>query len=429
MIIAHLTYDTRSLLACSLTCYSWYTAAVLRLHRTLIIQTRHWYTNEKFWWPRPLLYMRELGLLPLVKEFQVHTRRDTDINGFSPELFNRFILRQFSALTNVQELGIDHLNIPKFMPRIRRYFGHFFPTVRSLALRTPRGSRRQIIYFIGLFPHLDDLKLLGAFNFQEGQTSDLTLVPPFTPPLRGRLTMSNLRSVGFLKDMIDLFGGIRFCYMDLFEVEGMWLLLDACVETLEVLRLCPTDFCGEKASLDGIQDLADDFSASRSLGNVDLSRNKSLRALEVMASSILLWEPGLLMHALSTITSPAFSEVIVFHRDYDFYGVGSFPHLCVFHLMSKDEAEKEALRHHMQFELFRKMHRVRGFRLVLCANVWDRVVEYTMRVLKQAVAVEKAKGGFYGPIFEPLLIYSPRRFAPVLAEIWCSGALNPWAPL
>ena len=29
-----------------------------------------------------------------------------------------------SALANVQELGIDHKNIPKLMPKIQRYFGH-----------------------------------------------------------------------------------------------------------------------------------------------------------------------------------------------------------------------------------------------------------------------------------------------------------------
>ena len=427
MIIAHLADNTRSLLACSLTCYSWYIAAVPRLHRTLITPTYHWYRNEKFVWPKPLLYMRELGLLPLVKEFQVHTRRSTDSNGFSPELFNRSILCQFSALTNVQELGIDYLDIPKFMPDIRQYFGHFLPTVRSLALREPRGSHRQIIYFIGLFPHMDDLKLLyGILSFQEEPTSDLTLVPPFAPPLRGRLTMNDFESVGFLEDMIDLFGGIRFYYMDLFEVDEMRLLLDACAETLEILRLYPTNSRGE-TSLDGMRALADDSPALFPLENINLSQNKSLRVLEVTASSVLGGKSNFLTHALSTIISPVFSEVVILYRDCDFRGVecswSPFPR--AFRLMSDSDIVEEASWHHKQFKLFHRMHRVRGFRLVLCADVWDRVAKYTVQVLKQAVAAEKVKGGFGGHFSEPLVVYTPRGSPPEHSETSCADSPNP----
>ena len=51
--------------------------------------------------------------------------------------------------------------------------------------------------------------------------------------------------VGLVKDMIDLFGGIRFRHMNLYDVLGMRLLLDACAETLETLTLYPTDRRGE----------------------------------------------------------------------------------------------------------------------------------------------------------------------------------------
>jgi hypothetical protein len=37
--------------------------------------------------------------------------------------------------------------------------------------------------------------------------------------------------------MIDVFGGIRFRYMDLWIVDGMRLLLDATTKTLEKLQL------------------------------------------------------------------------------------------------------------------------------------------------------------------------------------------------
>jgi len=53
------------------------------------------------------------------------------------------------------------------------------------------------------------------------------------------------KRAGFAKDMIHLFGGIRFRYMDIFDVEGTRLLVGACAGTLETLRLYPTDPGGE----------------------------------------------------------------------------------------------------------------------------------------------------------------------------------------
>jgi len=183
--------------------------------------------------------MYRLGLLPLVRELHV-------VNGYpyiwlSKGLFNRNVLRPFLTFTNVRELEIDFLDIPSFLPGIRRYFGHFPPTVRSLTLREPRGSRREIIYFIGLFQHLQDLKLCYDVAKPEEPADDLTMTPSFIPPLQGWLTLFCLRRVDLLKDMIDLFGGIRFRYMHLRNVDGMRFLLGACAKTLEVVVLDPTD--------------------------------------------------------------------------------------------------------------------------------------------------------------------------------------------
>ena len=173
------------------------------------------------------------------------------VDGFSPRLFNCYILRRFTALTNVQELGIDGLNIPKFLPRIRRYFGHFLPTVRSLAMRSPRGSRRQIIYFIGLFQHLEDLKLLSErIDSQDEPAGEPMLTPLSAPPLRGRLAMTCFTRVGFLEDMIDLLGGIRFHHMDLCNVNigshSCWVLAQKHWERCGCTR-------GRGVSLEGVR--------------------------------------------------------------------------------------------------------------------------------------------------------------------------------
>jgi len=322
MVVIHLTNNTRSLLACSLTCYSWYIVVVPHLHHTLDTSAWHMDTHAKFKWPKPLRSAHSLGLLPLVKKLQIHRRDPRYFSGFSPKNLRCWTLRHFLALTNVQELGIDHLDIPSFMSSIQLYFGHFLPTLRSLALGEPKGSRRQIVYFIGLFRHLEDLKILyDKPDNQEEPEGDVTLIPPFAPPLRGHLAMCSTGE-GLLKDMIALFGGIRFCYLDIFNVGGMRLLLGACAETLETLRLYPTDPRGKEHPQGNAWVLADHSTASR-LEDFELYRSKSLRTLEFRARHLdgAIRARGedlaapLLVRALSTIKSPVFSKVVVIYRD------------------------------------------------------------------------------------------------------------------
>ena len=414
MIITHLIYDMNSLIACSLTCYSWYIASVPHLHHTLVTWTRSHQLGTG--WYTPLQNAGRLGLLPLVKKFCVYGNLE-----FSPKQFNRRILSQFSALTNVQDLKIYKLDIASFMPRIRRYFGHFLPTVRSLTLSSPGGSHRQIIFFIGLFQHLEDLTLYngGPEPWGGGAADDPTLVPSFTPPLRGRLVVVDWNMVGLMKDMIHMFGGIRFRYVNIGDVGEARLLLGACAETLETLQLNPAGPYGKQSNLKHTPPPANDHTARSSLLDFDLSRNKSLRTLEVRARSMvpehacgsnLPPNPTIsvfLRTILPTITSPVFSEVIVIYRENDFCGLECYP------LPSKiyrdqisvlGRRKKEYLWHRELFNVFREMYTLRNFRLVLCADVWDRVGEYAMRVLEQAVVRE----GFNFLPPETLVIYSPR---------------------
>jgi len=227
-----------------MTCYSWYIATVPHLHHTLT--TRNSLTNNddgKSNWPRPLRNSYNLGLLPFVKRFNFRTSFDP----FTPEKLDRSTLRHFSALKNLQELGIDELRVPNFMPNIQQYFGHFTPTLRSLALWEPVGSSRQILYFIGLFSNLQDLKISYHFPKREREgVAGAKLVPLSVPPLCGRLTLKCFTKEKLVKDMIAFFGGLRFRHVDLFKVKCVRLLLGACADTLEGLRLYPTDPYGEE---------------------------------------------------------------------------------------------------------------------------------------------------------------------------------------
>ena len=116
----------------------------------------------------------------------------------------------------------------------------------------------------------------------------------------------------------------------------------------------------------------------------DLSRNKSLRTLEVLAPYILDRKLGFFGHVLPTISSHVSLKVVIVYRDYDFPGLqpGSHPRAG------------GASCHRMQFCMFRKMHRIRNFRLELRADVWGGVEENAVQVLRRAVAAQNARRGF-----------------------------------
>ena len=263
MVVAYLIYDMRSLRACSLTYYSLYIAAVPHLHRTLNVDinpcARRIYERSVYartiyasplpkyhpsHWSNRIQHMNKLDLLPFVKKLHIcDTFFDYSWMSFPGSVYYS-LLDKYSTLSNVQELVIEFMDISNFIQRPQRPCRHFLPTVQSLALITPKGSHRQIIYFIRLFQHLEDLKLDLSFpeHNPEEPVDDLTLIPHFAPPLRGQLKMLYSNKVEFLADMINLLGGLRFRSMDLYYVDGMQLLLGACAKTLESLRLHLVNF-------------------------------------------------------------------------------------------------------------------------------------------------------------------------------------------
>ncbi|KAF9777800.1 hypothetical protein BJ322DRAFT_1025533 [Thelephora terrestris] len=162
------------------------------------------------------------------------------------------------------------------------------PTLRFLALSEPIGSSRQIVYFIGLFPNLQDLKLhySDLKNCHEN-VADTTLIPLSSPPLRGRLTLIFFTREQIMKDMITLFGGLRFHRMDLFGVKCLPLLSEKCAGTLEMLRLYPTNPYGEAFSSGEEAVDSTEQSAAKSMC-FNLSQKKLLRTLEITTESIVI---------------------------------------------------------------------------------------------------------------------------------------------
>ena len=238
IIIVDLGNDLASLKAFSVTCYSWYLAAASRLHRTLTLEDRTLNTSRAEL--RPLAKLHKLDLLPFVKKLSI--RSSSFDPWFSPKKLDKQTLRCFSALTNVQKLRIEMFDLSKFMPGIERYFEHFTPTLQSISLTVSSGTPRQLLCLLALFPNLDDIEIeyypTTGSEASTGAGSEVA-VPFSVPSLRGQLKLTHFPSETMCRDMITLFGGLRFRYMDLFSVEGSRLLLGACADTLQSVRIYP----------------------------------------------------------------------------------------------------------------------------------------------------------------------------------------------
>lgn len=252
MIIAYFTHDIKTLKACSLTCYTWYIAAVPHLHHTFVFREADPGQNRAAL--KPLSKRHALGLLPLTKEIrilQLHTKP----RWFLPKSFNRRDLRYFSAFTNVRSLTLQQLDIHSFIPGIERYFGHFSPTLRSITLETPRCTPRELSHFFSLFTNLDDIEV-QLFVHLNTDAPDDALAPISTPKLQGQLTLSSFTAVDTWEDLVASCG-LRFRSIHLHPVSKCApVLLSACAETLETLRIEPDSETGKGPCLDSTAGLS-----------------------------------------------------------------------------------------------------------------------------------------------------------------------------
>ena len=237
MIIAHIAHDLATLKAFSLTCRSWYIAAVPHLHHTLTLTDNMLATTYEEL--KPLSKLHRLGLMPLIRKIQVIHWQS---KWFAPRAFSRRDLRYFPAFTNVHTLKFHCLDISPFIPGVKRYFGHFSPTLRSIEFVEPFCTPQQLSHFLSLFENLDDIKICGPIHLPKKTTPDTELVPLSTPRLQGRLVVLNFDLVETWTGLITAGHGLRFRYMELWSVgDCAPVLLEACAETLETLRFNAAD--------------------------------------------------------------------------------------------------------------------------------------------------------------------------------------------
>ena len=159
----------------------------------------------------------------------------------------------------------------------------------------------------------------------------------------------------------------------------------------------------------------------------DLSQNKSLRTLEITATSIIAAgqddatgpntiASNFLQIVLSSITSPVPLDIVVIYQYSDLYGllpclVCKSGDICLHSMSAAADYRRQDLK--QQLRVFREMYSVRDFRLVLCVDVPDCFVEIAVDILEKIVN---------GEIFQNPLIISERRTLHTRKSDWDVGS-------
>lgn len=345
--------DDYTLFSCSMTCRSLRYSARLPPFYSLTSFNVQGGGRERVQWPIPLQEGCKLDSLPFVRRLYIRTTTIKP-SAFTSDQLRGDSLRHFSALKNLRELWVDNLKLSDFIPHMKQYFGHLESTLQSLALNSPEGSCRTILYFIGFFPKLQDLKLLN-FRSQTETTGSSALVPPSRPPLHGWLRFESSEAGEFVNLMTALHGGLRFRHVELLRVPAdAQRILDACVETLETFQLC-----------------------SPRWGSIHLFRHESIKTLKFSPELVTRHVPPELFMDIFPKTPLPLNLVIVYeesHFEADNYEPG----------YSKHDLDQMEL-----FELLRRVYNVNKFQLVLCAEVPIELAQYAKETLARGVRTYK----------------------------------------
>lgn len=317
-------------------------------------------------WPKPLQELNEGDLLLLVRCFKIKP-------CFNLKNFGEHNIQHFSALKNLQELEIDHLQLSSFMPNIKGYFDHF-PKLKTLILGEPKATCWEILYFVGLFQTLQDLRLCNFDCTEEDETEDcLSLIPPLIPPLQ-HLVLERIKGEKFVDGMIKVYKmlDIRCMGLQWVQLECIQWLLDACAGTLETLRLNPADLKRESFLFcflffwGATQRFTTDHLASRS--QLNLSKLKSLQTLEFTADASTHADQATLNFLKSTLPT----LLMVHHH----------PLLWIIFFNNRVRPER--------YEALGKIHKEWNFRLVLCIENPDgQMIERDVRRLNGIVEAQR----------------------------------------
>ena len=227
-IVDYISEDRSTLFACTHLSRTWYMAARIHLYRTLTVSDSMEFDAADD--------LQRMGMIHLVRRIVV-ARQIYQVDFLSPETMARL-----HAFTHLQELDIRYLNVGQPLYWLNEHCDILKSTVRTLTLRYPRGSTKQLLCFISLFSALENLTVDSIDGDLVIDTS--VPIPETSPPLTGRLALKGIFDQEFMSGLVSLQKGVKFRTVDLqFCGEGQEVI-DGCAGTMERLICHPSDFRG-----------------------------------------------------------------------------------------------------------------------------------------------------------------------------------------
>jgi hypothetical protein len=180
-IIDMLVGDRQSLLSCSLASVNW----VHRSRHHLFASIRlHSLSNLQSWF--------STGLGPCSHHVRTLHLVQDEFKWITPETLEK-TQSGLSSFYNVKSLSITNLNLATYDEgSLARFFGHF-SNLTSLSVEKFTGHPDALVYFICMFPELDNLKIDSLTMVK---TAKAFPSPTVTPRFRGKFSLSNLKTNG-----------------------------------------------------------------------------------------------------------------------------------------------------------------------------------------------------------------------------------------
>ena len=239
-IIDGLAGDTKSLLSCSLVSFSWVHRSRCHLFADLKLHSlpafRSWFfTGLK----STSNHVRSLDL-----------SQDDELKWIVPDSLSE-IYNEFSAFRNVESLSITNLDLTLFDEHsLTHFFDHFSGTLTSLSVKGLTVHPDTLLFFLCMFPKLDDLKL---DHVEMGKATVPFRQPTVTPRFRGKLALSNIKCNGtsllapFLDPPIPLaFEDVCVTDSRFENPQPLKDLFAACQETMKKIKVSKI-FLGESS--------------------------------------------------------------------------------------------------------------------------------------------------------------------------------------
>ncbi|KAF9650282.1 hypothetical protein BDM02DRAFT_1445804 [Thelephora ganbajun] len=182
-IIDMLVADTKSLLSCSLVSASW----VHRCRRHLFVDVKlHSLSHLQSWFRR--------GLGPCSKHVRSLDLAQSDVFKWIIPDSLALTHTDFTSFPNVEYLSLTGLDLTHFDEySLVRFFGHFSERLTSLSVEGMTVHPDTLLFFVCMFPRLDNLKLS---YLTMGKATIPYRKPAVTPRFLGKLALSNIKSNG-----------------------------------------------------------------------------------------------------------------------------------------------------------------------------------------------------------------------------------------